>query len=177
LDSLRKGSPRFAPQKITRALDNGSVEIEEGGHILNVCFASAEYCYQLETAAIARLDPSAARIEIISANMKDRAKAKALEEYLTEKEKNRLRQTDSQTTATAPEPVESIGAQINRLREQCRWTLERLAEAVEIDPTNVSRHLSDKSVPHLKNLGAYERVFSKALGKNIVIHKTPRKRR
>jgi hypothetical protein len=85
-----------------------------------------------------------------------------------------LAQTDETPTS---ESAESIGVQIDRLREECRWGLERLAEAVDLDPTSVSRHLSDKAVPHLKHIGRYEKVFSNELNRKVLIQKTPRKRR
>jgi len=72
--------------------------------------------------------------------------------------------------------LESIGVQLNRLRQESRLTLEQLAEEVKLDRRNVSRHLSDFSVPHLKNLGAYERVLSKHLERKVVIDRTPLKR-
>src|ERR1017187_2177983 len=97
LDTLRKGSPRFTAQQIGHALEDGSVEMEESGAISNVCFASAEYCYKLETAAIAKREPAAARIELISANVKARAAARAYEEFLVEKIKNELRLKESRT--------------------------------------------------------------------------------
>jgi hypothetical protein len=54
LDALRKESPRFVTQQTGHALDDGSVEMEESGFIHNVCAASGEYCYRLETMAMAK---------------------------------------------------------------------------------------------------------------------------
>lgn len=99
--------------------------------------------------------------------------------------KSRLMDTEAASEITpappAPEPpglseTETLGEQLDRLRKECRFTVEELAEKVGLDPTSVHRHLADKSVPHLSNLGAYERVFSKKLGRKIVIEKTPVKR-
>lgn len=72
--------------------------------------------------------------------------------------------------------IESVGAQLTRLREECRLTIEDLADLVKIDRTNVYRHLASKSIPHLRKIGVYERVFSKILKRKVVIEKTPRKR-
>ena len=79
--------------------------------------------------------------------------------------------------AEALEPgMESVGSQLTRLREECRITIEELAELVEIDRTNVYRHLAGKSIPHPRKIGAYERVFSKLLQRKVVIKKTLLKR-
>ena len=67
---------------------------------------------------------------------------------------------------------ESIADQLERLRLESRVSIEELAEAVCIDPTNVSRHLSGKSIPRLKNLRAYDREFSKMLKRKVVIYHT-----
>ena len=101
LDTLRKGSPRFTAQQIGHALEDGSVEMEESGAISNVCFASAEYCDKLETAAIAKREPSAARIEVISDNVREQARAQAYKEHLVEKEKDALRLKDSLASSGA----------------------------------------------------------------------------
>lgn len=68
---------------------------------------------------------------------------------------------------------ETIGSQIRRLREECRWTIEELAEAIGIDERTVRRHESAEAKPQPRVLGSYERVFSKKLERKIVIGKTP----
>jgi hypothetical protein len=82
---------------------------------------------------------------------------------------------DEPPAPAIPEP-ESIGAQIAKLREECRLSIEALAEEIERDVTTVSRHESSGMIPGLSTIGAYERVFSKLLGRKVVINKTPRKR-
>jgi hypothetical protein len=72
---------------------------------------------------------------------------------------------------------ETVGEQLELLRQECRWSYEQLAEAAGFDPTTVARHISGKMVPSLKNLGKYDRTFSKQLNRKIVIRKTPGKRR
>lgn len=91
-------------------------------------------------------------------------------EATTEKKSKR------RTTRTRRPKTEALGAEINGLREECRFSCEELAELVELDPTSVFRHISGKSVPRLKNIAAYERVFSKKLERKVVIEITPVKR-
>lgn len=85
----------------------------------------------------------------------------------------------SRSNRGKPEPIvphasnETIAAQLQRLRRECNWSAEKLAETVRFDPRTVTRHLSGETTPHLRNISAYERVFSKALQRKIVINKMP----
>jgi hypothetical protein len=72
---------------------------------------------------------------------------------------------------------ETIASQLSRLREESRLTLEQLAEQIGIDLRSVERHFAGKTEPRLKHIGAYERVFKKAIGRKVVISKMPGKRR
>jgi DNA-binding XRE family transcriptional regulator len=77
-----------------------------------------------------------------------------------------------------PESVQSyvpdtIAAQLQRLRRECNWSAEKLAEAVRLNPRTVARHLSGETTPHLRNISAYERVFSKQLKRRVVVNKMP----
>jgi hypothetical protein len=84
----------------------------------------------------------------------------------------------TKTTSEAATPMaESVAAQINRLREECRWTVETLAERLRLDARSVERHLAGKTKPRLAHVGTYEPVFSKALGRTVVISQMPVKRR
>jgi hypothetical protein len=83
------------------------------------------------------------------------------------------RPNDKTENAPPVSPPDSIGVQIEKLRVESRMSVEALADAIERDPTTVSRHISDKLDPQLRTLGAYERVFSKVLKRQIVITKTP----
>jgi hypothetical protein len=77
----------------------------------------------------------------------------------------------------SPPAKSSIGAQLTELRDECRISTERLAELVEIDPATAWRHLSGSARPQLPTIGAYERVFSKLLGRKVRIEISPRKRK
>jgi hypothetical protein len=84
--------------------------------------------------------------------------------------------SEQRTQEDIRDDSESISVQLNRYREECRFTVEELAEAVSIEPRSVYRHLSGESEPRLRQIGAYERTFSDRLGKKVVIHKTSGKR-
>lgn len=72
--------------------------------------------------------------------------------------------------AIKPE-TESVGTQLNRLRDECRLTTEELAELIDIETRSVQRHLAGDSVPYDRHLRAYEREFSKLLNRKVVIRK------
>ena len=78
----------------------------------------------------------------------------------------------NQVTAAVSEQ-ESLADQIQRLRVECKWSIEKLAAKTGLDERTVKRHLSGHSVPHLSNLSLYEQAFSKALKKEVVISKMP----
>jgi hypothetical protein len=99
LDLLKKNSRRYVGggwSGFPRGDD--IVRTAETGSIADLCLAAAEYCYKLETAAIATLDPSAGRIEILSSNekarVKARAHARAHEEIEFEKKLKELREAE-----------------------------------------------------------------------------------
>ncbi|MGA2356128.1 MAG: helix-turn-helix transcriptional regulator [Terriglobales bacterium] len=73
-------------------------------------------------------------------------------------------------------PPETIADQLERLRGECNWTHERLAEAVNLDVSSVTRHLAGNATPQLGNIARYEHAFSKHLKRQVLIKKTPRKR-
>jgi hypothetical protein len=62
-----------------------------------------------------------------------------------------------------------VASLLQRLREESRMSVEDLARAIDADPRSVYRHLSGQSAPRLRYLGAYERVFSEALKRKVVI--------
>jgi hypothetical protein len=86
------------------------------------------------------------------------------------------RGTFASTVRTVPEVSDeakqpkrdTVGSQIDRLRKECEdMTLEELAEKVKLDPTNVSRHIRNKSRPTPKHLREYQRVFSNLLNRKV----------
>jgi hypothetical protein len=76
-------------------------------------------------------------------------------------------ETPKPTATAAPE---TIAQQIQRLREECRWSVEQLAESSGLSPRQVARHISGESTPHPRNIHAYERAFSKRLKREVVLN-------
>jgi len=74
---------------------------------------------------------------------------------------------------SVPAPTETVAAQIQRLRLECKWSIEQLAAKTGFDERTIRRHLSGKTTPHLRNIGIYEQAFSKAMKREIVINKMP----
>jgi hypothetical protein len=84
--------------------------------------------------------------------------------------------TMEQVTRESLSIPETIAVQIQRLRLECKWTIEKLAGRTGLDEKTVKRHLSGRVIPHLRNLTVYDRTFSKALKRGIVISQMPPKR-
>jgi DNA-binding XRE family transcriptional regulator len=75
----------------------------------------------------------------------------------------------AEPTVQASSDGNSIGIQLTNYREECRLTIEQLAEAVDIDPRSVHRHMSGDAEPRIRHIAAYERAFSKALGRKVIV--------
>ena len=67
------------------------------------------------------------------------------------------------STSDADAPHAALGKQLSDLRNEARLTIEELADLVNIDLTNVKDHLAGKVQPRLKNVRAYEKLFSDKL--------------
>lgn len=123
--------------------------VEQSGVVEHVCAASAAQCYKLETLALAR--------------------AKSPQEL-------EVAPPIAPTAQYESHKAETIAEQIERLREECRLTIEELAEELRIESRSVYRHLSGQAIPRTGHIGAYERVFSERLGRKVLISKTSGKR-
>jgi protoheme ferro-lyase len=62
---------------------------------------------------------------------------------------------------------QKIEDQLEALRTECRFTVEDLAEALDVAPRSIYRHLSGEAIPRTRQIAAYEKLFSKHLGKSI----------
>src|SRR5271166_4713483 len=69
--------------------------------------------------------------------------------------------------ATTSSSTPPLSQQIRQLMEDCRLTAEELAEAIDLDPRNVYRHLAGKSGLRNSTIGAYEKFFSEKLGRHV----------
>ena len=196
LDLLRKDSPNYNTMIQSRTNKDGSGEDVECGVIRSVCLASEEYCFKLETEYIAK-EPARKKKEAFlkfvqksreapgttsphvptAFDVEMRAQAEvAYEQRVRELRKGHTGDGAEPTQAPDPPRPESVAEQLERLREESRLTVEKLAGLVKIEPRSVYRHLSGKASPRVGHIGAYERAFSKLLQRKIVISKTSPKR-
>jgi hypothetical protein len=65
---------------------------------------------------------------------------------------------------------------IDALMKECDLTQEELAAEMNIEPSQVSRHISGKSIPGLKSLRKYDACFSRLMKKQIVVNRNATKR-
>jgi hypothetical protein len=142
LDLLRAEKRRYEGGGLSISIV-GKVEIiAETGTIRAVCQASKDQCYKLETKAMAA--------QILS------GPSAGAEPPLAQPVTGRQ---------------ETIAQQIERLRVECDWKIEVLAEMAEISARTVQRHVSGVTTPSARLRGRYERVFSKHLKIKVVIKK------
>jgi DNA-binding transcriptional ArsR family regulator len=88
-----------------------------------------------------------------------------------------LRNTKTQpaVAATASGPTENthifdaLSEQIDDLRNECRWTVEELAEVIDVAPRSVYRHLSGEATPRKRQVAAYEKAFSDKLKRPVLL--------
>jgi hypothetical protein len=66
----------------------------------------------------------------------------------------------------------SIAAQLIQLRDECRMTAEELAGELDVKVRSVYRHFSGAAIPRKRHIRGYERIFSKALKRQVVIEQT-----
>lgn len=136
-------------------------EMTSGGSLIActipaLCTQSANFCNRLESLAL---------------------EAERLQQQRISSESAAL-STPSSLESSAPfeDNNETVGEQIDRLRDECVLSIEELAEEVKLHPTNVSRHINNLSSPTRKNLAKYSNTFSRLLKRRVVIRKTQPKR-
>ncbi|MGO4880158.1 MAG: helix-turn-helix domain-containing protein [Bryobacteraceae bacterium] len=175
LDLLRANSPNYVATPHTR--DRGGLTVEDkAGIVQSICRASEEYCFKLETEYIADkpFRESRGRTKGLSDIVRFRLTGATIE---TPRPLPPILPTPTQSTKRQESPSETVGQQIERLRTECRLSVEELAELMDLDPSTISRHQTNTLTPSLRHLGRYDKVFSKQLKRNIVIQKTPSKRK
>jgi DNA-binding XRE family transcriptional regulator len=89
-----------------------------------------------------------------------------------EKARNAIRSSEVAPLVPEAKP-ETIGAQIKRLRHECKWTIQELADVIDIDERTIRRHEADDVQPYDRTVRAYERVFSNELKRKILIGNMP----
>jgi DNA-binding XRE family transcriptional regulator len=162
---LRETRPNQHIDTVTFESSDGTVHITETALILDVLQASANLADELElTSPMAAPEPEATLKRGLPIVQKA---AKQVETLLG---------LNSADLNQAPPIVqlpkeETIGTQIKRLRDECRLTIEELAEAIDSDERTIRRHEADEVVPYARTIRAYEGVFSKRLERKVVISK------
>lgn len=146
LDRLRLYSPHYQPS------DKEKYEI---GFIRRVCLASQEYCFKLDT-------------EYIAERRSDELQQAVLAALVASPDRATSPSHGSRRNST---PAETIAQQIERLRVECDWKLEVLAEMADISVRTAQRHVSGVTKPSARLLARYERIFSKQLKIKVVIEK------
>lgn len=63
--------------------------------------------------------------------------------------------------------VSNIGKNIQRLKRECGWTFDELADETFLDRKQIIMHAHGRSNPRPRNLRKYADVFSKKLGRRI----------
>jgi ribosome-binding protein aMBF1 (putative translation factor) len=150
LDALKHHNPPSLKtvDRSDISMDSDGKEVQcVGGELHNLCAASADFCRALEIGTIqAEARPCAESIQTAPG------------------------QSDRSETPLGPR-IETVAAQLVRLRQEVGWTEEELAEKIGITTRSVQRHLSGDSVPYKRHIAAYERQFSKHLKRQVVIKK------
>jgi len=144
--------------------------------ILRVCEAAADYCEQFIPE-----DADNARFEEMVKNILYAPIPQAVVHHPEPpappiESPRPTPKSDSSVKPVGVGNMETVGQQVNRFREDCRLTVEELAEQAGLDATTVGRHIRGEMKASLRSIGAYERVFSKILERKIVISNTPSER-
>jgi len=102
-----------------------------------------------------------------------RAQQRLLEGEFFFPEEKATRSRPSAAPSTPAKKPDTLGSQINRLREECHLTEEELAEKIDIDIRSVQRHLAGETGTVCQIPQGYETEFSKLLNRQVVIRKMP----
>ncbi len=70
---------------------------------------------------------------------------------------------------------ESLADQIKRLQEECGITAEEMAEALEVVPRSIYKHLAGTTVPRRVHIAAYEKLFSERLKRSVTLQKVSKR--
>jgi hypothetical protein len=76
---------------------------------------------------------------------------------------------------SAPATQESLGAHIKRLQGECGITTEEIAEALEVVPRSIYKHLAGQTVPRRVHLAAYEKLFSERLKRSVTLQRSAKR--
>jgi DNA-binding XRE family transcriptional regulator len=119
--------------------------------ILRVCVASATFCARLERKAVT----GAERL---------RTDKKQAESSPVQNSANSAQGVESRSTNGAT----TIGRNIDTLRKECGWSLDKLAKETGIDKKSILSHVNKGVRPIPRILREYAQAFSKALERKII---------
>ena len=150
LEALAKGSGARPDKEIMGTNVEGTKRVESvTKSYYKLPVISATYCQMLESAAIqTEFDNLSGHAVVLSSPGERRFQS---------------------VVATNLPRNKSAAEQIQELRDECRWSMEKLAEKTGFDVRTVRRHLSGEAQPRLNNLAIYETAFSKELKRKIVV--------
>ena len=85
-----------------------------------------------------------------------------------EGEMNQLRQLEE----IASYPIQNktvLGRNIDRLRNECGWSFDELAKAIELDKKALLAHVNKGATPRPSTLKTYADAFSEKLGRTVTV--------
>ena len=65
--------------------------------------------------------------------------------------------------------VEPLSEQIDRLRNECDVSAEKIAEFLHVVPRSIYKHLAGQTVPRREHIEAYQRLFSERLKRPVAL--------
>jgi DNA-binding XRE family transcriptional regulator len=68
-----------------------------------------------------------------------------------------------------PKAATSTGQNIDRLRKECGWSFDKLAEVTGIDKKQILSHVNKGTKPHPRILKEYAQAFSRELRRQITV--------
>src|SRR5207249_6481944 len=89
-------------------------------------------------------------------------------EILNEAVKEPSARTEAVPSAT-PKDRPLIAHALDQYRQDCGWTIDDLAAAVDLDRSVIASHTTGAKAPRLENLQRYAELFSKQLGLPVTI--------
>jgi hypothetical protein len=119
-----------------------------GGIITNVYEASANFCFWLEKQTL-EAEHRRGGVDLEAAK--------------------RIAAMVEGTPATGNKPKSPIGRNIDRLRKECGWSFDDLADKTGIDKKNILAHVNEGRKPRPRTMKEYAQAFSKEQQREITV--------
>ena len=163
LDAAANRRPHLNVEQVRRALDTCVVEALN----LQLEYYASLPNYRPEwvpALAVRTIDSAIGSFPLLTDGEPFRERLQqTVRHYLQGRRKAKL-QPVPQLAMPASEP---LNEQIEALRDECRMTVEELAEGLGVTPRSAYRHLSGEATPRQKQVAAYEKLFSQKLGRKV----------